>query len=147
KLVIYSGYDIMLVFRLDKEAQNDLEELALTDPLVVTRFRAFLEQAKCDPNLLRSLSTHSFDDSDIDIKKWIRRHNEGQPIWRLRFCCFVGREPDYRVFYCIDRNPKQNIVYILGIKRRKEIDYDDEDHPTSRRIISAFSRCCARIHM
>ncbi len=138
----------MIGFRLDKEAQSDLEVLAVTEPLIVTRLKAFIEQAKRDPGLLNSLSTHSFNNSEIDVKKWIKQNNAGRTIWRLRFCCFVGHDPEYRVFYCVDNNAQPNaIVYILGIKKRGEIDYDDVHHPSSCSIIDAFSRYESRIHM
>lgn len=138
----------MIGFRLEGTSKADLSGYVLTDPLVVTRFTAFLEQAKCDPDLLTKLSTHSYDDADINVKKWIAQHNQGRAIWRLKFFCFKARYPDYRIFYCIDSPSKRKTtVCILGIKRREDIDYDNEQHPTSRDIIGAFNRCCSRIYM
>lgn len=137
----------MLTILLDPEAQDDLRLLAVTDPLVITRFTAFVEQARSDPDLLHALTTHSFNAANIEVMRWIEQHNNDRAIWRLRFCCFGKRRPDYRVFYCIGDqrlSDKRSVVHILGIKKREEIDYDDSKHPISQRIISAYARYTSR---
>src|SRR5690606_32490857 len=115
KVVLYSEYDIMLVFKLHRDVRGDLEEIKLLDTLAATRIVAFLQQIQVDPGLLKKLTTHFYrnNEDNLDVKKWRAMHEAGLPVWRLRFVDFAYRHPDYRIFYVASASRAE--VHILAI--------------------------------
>lgn len=118
---------------LHPDAQDDIRELLRTHPLDATRILATIEQLKNDKALFKRLSERSFrSDADrIDISRWERKFKEGSQIWRFKVTDLEQDGKRYRVFYIFSSS---KVVHILAVQPRNQVDYDNPDHPLTRRI-------------
>lgn len=98
---------------------------------------AFLQQAKSDPSLLRTLAEDWFGEdgsADYSVQRVVSLHQRGKRIWRVKVLTLKGLAAGYRVLYAFDRN--RHKFYVLGIPPR-DIAYD-HTHPRIQRLIAVY---------
>jgi mRNA-degrading endonuclease RelE of RelBE toxin-antitoxin system len=120
-----------------EDAEFDLDELWAIDEDTTTDIIALLEQAKCDQELLDSLTIKDFGSDrseDIHVDKWVAQQQQGRNLWRLKIWDLEDRGIRYRIVYALD--PRISRYHVLGVLKR-DFDYDENDQRT-KRILAAY---------
>ena len=120
-----------------RDAEQDLDELASSQPKLAARLVALLEEVGADPGLIDMLTVHrfGFDEREpFDVSKWQEYWNSGKDIWRLKFWELEHQGLPYRVIYALQRGTGDH--HVLAIVTR-DFNYDS-NHPTTRRILQAY---------
>ena len=101
----------------------------------------FLEEYLNDEGLRYSLVVEDFSDEVFSVDRTSQLRARGYDIWRAKLMgrdITLGKDPyflNHRILYAFDDN--RQVIWILGIFRRDEYDYDPQ-HPLSRRIKQAY---------
>lgn len=122
------------------QALTDIKNILLLDDLSGKRILAVLEQAKRDKTFFAKFRKHGHRDvidDRLDVKQWKRMQVMGRDVWRIRLPDLETNGKTFRVVYAFKKPPET--IYILAIVRREDIDYDNPDHPFSRRILDALA--------
>ncbi|MBI4696155.1 MAG: hypothetical protein HY749_19265 [Gammaproteobacteria bacterium] len=93
-----------------------------------------IEQIQADPQFLDKLTTHGpnrFGATLVDVAEWNEAAKRKLNLWRLK--AIDSTVFDYRAIYGYHWQTKQ--LCILAVVHRSEIDYDDLNHPLSKRIL------------
>lgn len=124
----------MLQIEVHDEAEEDLVQLLEDEPEVAGAILAFLQELKSDPDLLDCLTITDFGkygEEDFHATSWWREQPE-RNLWRVKIWDLENRGLKYRVIYAYAGRPRK--YHVLAVVHRDNIDYDDEKHPTTRRI-------------
>jgi len=123
------------------DAQGDLRRLMASsnaeDKSAGAKILALLQQAKCDPAILRSLLEHGFGSdrtAKYEVSKWLRYWNAGYNLWRLKVWADPGGSLPYRIVYAYQPHATQ--YYVLAIVHRA-FDYRS-DHEITQRVLKAY---------
>ncbi|SRR5713226_5169539 len=124
---------------IDDDALADLEQLRRTDPATAEEILVLLQELPSDQYLLDALTIDHFGDDKserIQVRKWGRLWRAGLDLWRVKPWSPADRGIQIRIFYAY--LVSQRHYYVLAIARRKDVDYDDPDHPLTKRILRAY---------
>lgn len=122
---------------IHKDAEQDLDELAQSQPRLAMRLVALLAEIGADPGLIELLTVHGFGSDQrepFSVSRWQAYWNEGLDLWRLKFWELEHQGLPYRVIYALKRGTGD--YHVLGIVSR-DFNYDPK-HPTTRRILQAY---------
>ena len=119
---------------IHEDAAKDLDEFWKTDPDVAARLVVLLEECENNQDLLDRLTQHKFNDSDINISRWLALWNRDKNIWRLKLWDLERKGMQYRVIYAFIPTKKQ--YHFLAIAPR-DFNYDP-NHELTKRIIRAY---------
>jgi hypothetical protein len=125
-----------LLFHTD--AEQDLDDLAASQPKLAARLAALLAETAADPALLDMLTAHGFGSDEREafgVSRWQAHWRKGKDLWRLKFWELEHQGLPYRVIYALKRGTGDH--YVLAIVNR-DFDYDP-NHPTTRRILQAYA--------
>lgn len=123
---------------IHKDAEQDLDDLAGSQPKLAARIVALLAQVSADPWLLDMLTVHGFGSNQreaFDVSRWQAHWGQGMDLWRLKFWELEHQGLPYRVIYALKRGTGDH--FVLAIVHR-DFNYD-RDHPTTRRILQAYA--------
>lgn len=129
------------------DAAADLRTMMTQDRTAAIKLAKFLQQLKCDQDLLDRLTQRDYGGSPnrprprearFNTGFWVAAQNDGMNLWRLRYYEVL----DYRVIYAFF-SPETYIV--LGLLEKAEhgnpdderFDYELE-HPIAQRIEKAY---------
>ena len=123
------------------DAERDLDELRPYHPALVNRILITLQEIQDDPRLLDALLIHEFgerdgDEESIGVKKWLEHWKANRDLWRLKLWQLEDAGLKYRIVYAY--MPDERTFYVLAIRKREDIDYDDHENELTRRIIAAY---------
>lgn len=122
-------------------AEEDLAELADSDPDAVADILAVLEQLEADPQVIDKLTTHGnndLPDDRINVKQWIeasKKVNRNGSLWRFR--ALDCPATNYRVVYGYHWPNKQ--ICVLAVVHKTEIDYDCIESGIGKRVLSDWA--------
>ena len=121
-----------------REARQDLEVLAASQPKLAARLLVLLAEVAAVPDLLDMLTVHGFGSDErepFDVSRWQAHWKEGKDLWRLKFWELEHQGLPYRVIYALKRGTGDH--YVLAVVSR-DFDYDPK-HSTTRRILQAYA--------
>lgn len=123
---------------IHRDAAEDLQQIkANGDRADHAAILAFLQQAKCDPGLLETLTEDWFGEeefSSYSIRKVGSLHRGGRKLWRVKVLTLNGLTTKYRVLYTFSDD--QQDFFVLGVVHR-ESAYD-KDHPRIRKLLAVY---------
>ncbi len=132
---------IVSTLLIHPDAQSDLRRLMVSsntdDKSAGATILALLQQAKCDPAILRSLLEHGFGGdrkARYEVSKWLRYWNAGYNLWRLKIWTDPRGSLPYRIVYAYQSHATR--YYVLAIVHR-EFDYRS-DHEITQRVLKAY---------
>jgi hypothetical protein len=129
----------MYTLFIHDDAQADLERLRRAYPRTTAQIVVLLQELQHDQYLLDALTADDFGDDRaerIQVKKWERLWKAGLDLWRLKPQALADSGIQIRIIYAY--LPLKRHYYVLGIARRRELDYDDPNHPLTQRILLAY---------
>ena len=116
------------------EAEKDLVQLFETEPAAVGEILVFLQELRGDPALLDCLTITDFGKyggEDFSATSWWNEQPE-RNLWRVKIWNLERQGLQYRIIYAYAGRPR--MYHVLAVVHRDNIDYDDEQHPTTQRI-------------
>lgn len=122
---------------IHRDAEQDLDELAVSQPKLAMRLAALLAEVGADAKLIDMLTVHDFGSDErepFNVSRWQAHWQEGKDLWRLKFWELEHQGLPYRVIYALKRGTGDH--HVLGIVSR-DFNYDP-NHPTTRRILQAY---------
>ncbi len=129
----------MYTLSFHPDAKTDLETLWRTSEAAAALIAALIEEIQGDPRKLDALTDHDFGAKQtkrFHVSKWVRMWKQGLDLWRLKDWSLEALHLPYRIVYAY--NPKTMSFHLLAVCHRTEIDYDDDKHPLTRRILNAY---------
>ena len=123
---------------IHKDAEQDLKDLAASQPKLAARIVALLAQVSAAPWLMDMLTVHGFGSDQreaFDVSRWQAYWGQGKDLWRLKFWELEHQGLPYRVIYALKRGTGDH--FVLAIVSR-DFNYD-RNHPTTRRILQAYA--------
>ena len=121
-----------------EDAASDLDVIGKENPLAGAIILALLEELRCNPDALDTLTDHKFGerrDRDYSVSKWLEQWRKGNDLWRLKIWELEDKGFLYRIIYAYLPAPRSKYV-VLGIPPR-DFDYD-ANHPIAQRIFNAY---------
>ncbi|VVE69108.1 hypothetical protein PPN31119_03175 [Pandoraea pnomenusa] len=124
-------------------AAKDMRDLALLDPLAMTKLATLFKQLENDPQKFSKLMVNGYGEfklDDFNVLKWREAQNNDIDLWRLKDLSLEREGKFYRVPYCLNDN--KTIAYILAVVHKEHtegFDYDDICSPVVRRIIASHA--------
>ncbi len=130
-------YNVLNRVYVHNDATDDLKKIQAVDPTGFNCLVALIDQMRTDPALVAKLLDHGYgrdQSEDVSVMKWMDIERiERTIVWRIKFWDLEDKGLKYRIFYFYYfRDLSYNIMAVLP---RDEIDYDDPNHPTRKRII------------
>ncbi len=125
-----------LLFHSD--AEQDLDDLAASQPKLAARLVVLLAEVAADAELMSMLTAHGFGSDErepFDVSRWQAHWRQGKDLWRLKFWELEHQGLPYRVIYALKRGTGDH--YVLAVVSR-DFNYD-LNHPTTRRILQAYA--------
>ncbi len=124
---------------IHEDAERDLEALWDTEPFAAARIAALLEGIGADQDLMDRLTQHDYGayaTAPFHVSRWQSQWNRGKDLWRLKDWDLEAQGLQYRIPYAYMRG-KQH-YHVLGVLHRGQVNYDDPNHPITRRILRAY---------
>lgn len=124
---------------IHSDAELDLEALWDTEPIAAARIAVLLDGVRADQDLMDRLTQHDYGahaTAPFHVSKWQTQWKRGKDLWRLKDWDLEAQRLQYRVPYAYMRG-KQH-YHVLGVLHRSKVNYDDPDHPITRRILRAY---------
>jgi len=126
--------------RFHESAEDDLEDIQVSDPDGAYLLLTLLEELQGDQDLLDRLSQHGYDVRDSDdwaanfnVKEFVSQQKQGRNLWRLRAWDFGASL--YRVVYAFQ--PQLRTYVVLGVFHKRHFDYEPEN-PLTRRVVADY---------
>lgn len=136
----YTILGILPSLAIHRDAAEDLQAInAAGDRADHAAILAFLQQAKCEPGLLETMTEDWFGADEVgtySVCKVVSLHKAGKKLWRVKVLTLKGLVTQYRVLYTFS-NDRQNF-YVLGVVHR-DFAYE-RTHPRIRRLLAAYDR-------
>ena len=120
------------------DAEQDLDDLAASQPKLAGRMATLLAEVAADAGLMDMLTVHGFGSDErekFDVSRWQAHWRTGKDLWRLKFWELEHQGLPYRVIYALGRGTADH--HVLAIVSR-DFNYDP-DHPITRRILQAYA--------
>lgn len=123
------------------DAASDLDNIWKTEPDTAKTITALLEELDCNDQLREHLLEERYgsrEPAKFQVQKWQEQWRQDRDLWRLKIWSLERNGIRYRIIYAYEYSSRRPGFHVLGIVHRNELDYDSEDHPTSKRILAAF---------
>ncbi|MCH8071674.1 MAG: hypothetical protein IIA09_06985 [Proteobacteria bacterium] len=124
----------MLQLEVHDEAEEDLERLLEDEPQAAGAILAFLQELRGDPDLLDCLTITDFGkygEERFSATSWWNEQPQ-RNLWRVKIWDLENQGLQYRIIYAYAGQPRK--YHVLAVVDRDNIDYDDEQHPTTQRV-------------
>jgi hypothetical protein len=126
---------------LHGDVREDLQKIKLEDPFAHAKIAALVRQLQADRAIVEKLLDHGFGDDkseEFSVNKWISVWKQGKDLWRLKNWDLEDQKIRYRIIYLYIR--KEARFVIMAIVKRGDLDYDDENHPVRKRVLSSIGK-------
>lgn len=127
---------------IDCDAQQDINRIRRDrHPNISQKLIAFLQEASASDVIQTHLLKHDevgrYEDG-INVQKWLSQHNQGNGLWRVKLHELEDVGIRYRIIYAYV--PEYRAIFILGVVKRDDFDYDNDNNAINQRIRNAYQR-------
>jgi hypothetical protein len=135
----------LFVLYIHDSATNDLRKIQKINKKVAVKLGIFLQQLINDQDLLDRLTQNDYgvyQTADFHVHSWISQQRKGRNLWRFKDWDLINQGLQYRVVYAFtpkDKYNQKDTYHVLAVTTRKDLNYDDENNPLIRRIISDYN--------
>lgn len=117
-----------------------MESLRETNADAFAEVLVLMRELQACPNLVDRLLVETppwAKDATENIDKWNRLYRSGFDLWRLKLLA-PSTASKFRIVYAYDI--KTYSFHVLAIVSRGAINYDDPDHPLTKRILHDYDQ-------
>src|ERR1700694_2750791 len=97
------------------DANADLDQLWIDNPLAAALVLATLQECQADQRLLDSLLVHDYGkdrSEEIHVSKWLQLYRQGKDLWRLKVWELEDQGVMYRIIYAYI--PGKRVFHVLA---------------------------------
>jgi len=132
--------------RLHDDAEADLAHIRKANEDAAARILTFLDEYLTDSTLQYSLAVEEFENEVFGVDRITAFQQIGYDAWRIKLAGLditlgpltgqrAGAYLNHRIVYAFD--DQNGVIWILGIFKRKDYDYDPND-AIGKRIRDAY---------
>lgn len=125
----------MYFLHIHDHATEDLINIHKKDKITAKRLAAVIEQLRNDQDLLDRLTQNNYgqhQSADFHVCQWYKQQRQERNLWRIKDWDLTSEGLQYRIVYAFIPTDS---YHILAVVHRKDLDYNDETKPITRRII------------
>ena len=130
----------MFFLHIHDHATDDLKNIHRKDRDVALRLAALIEQIRNDQDLLDRLTQDNYgqhQSADFHVIQWYAQQHKHKyrNLWRIKDWDLYNQGIQYRIVYAFI---PMDTYHILAIVHRKDLDYNNENKPITKRIIDDY---------
>ena len=127
-------------FVIESAARADLAAIRDTDSGAFAEILALMRELQACRSLVDRLLVETprwANSATENIDKWNRLYRAGFDLWRLKLLA-PSAASKYRIVYAYDIQTYS--FHVLAVVPRGAIDYDDPNHPLTKRILHDYDQ-------